>query len=312
MTETAPRATGVAPGYQIATVSRLTGLPVDTIRAWERRYGIVKPVRDASGIRQYSRAETSRLTLAREATQLGHPIRRVAVMSDEELRGLIAAGTQSRAQMPDESGPLLSGSTYSIVRSVTLSIRRFDSDRAERWLEAAVALVGPERFVLEILSPFMREIGESWENGELSIAQEHLASNVVRNIVGTIKRGTPRRDDCGMVLFATPPGEAHVFGIELAACLAATRGHPICVLGSNVPAGEVLRTARHLEPQVVVIGSIRLENPDEFTAYVEMLDSELPAATEIWIGGPGVPHPLPKWSDRVRHLVTLDEFLERL
>jgi hypothetical protein len=79
-----------------------------------------------------------------------------------------------------------------------------------------------------------------------------------------------------------------------------------------VPAGEVLRTARHLEPQVVVIGSIRLENPDEFTAYVEMLDSELPAATEIWIGGPGVPHPLPKWSDRVRHLVTLDEFLERL
>jgi methylmalonyl-CoA mutase cobalamin-binding subunit len=115
------------------------------------------------------------------------------------------------------------------------------------------------------------------------------------------------------MLFATPPGDEHAFGIELASCLAATRGFPICVLGANVPAAEVLRASRHVRPSTVVIGSIRLQSLADFVAYVSVLDGELAPETQLWIGGPGIPPSWPeKWSPRVHHVATLEDFIERL
>src|SRR5579863_8688079 len=119
-------------GYQIAAVSRRTGLSVDTIRAWERRYALVTPARGETGVREYNEGDIERLALARAAVVLGHPIRRVARMYDDELRKLIAAQT-----IPSTSGNLSKSATRQTVDAFLEAVLRYDLPGAESCLTSA-------------------------------------------------------------------------------------------------------------------------------------------------------------------------------
>lgn len=281
--------------YTISAAARLSNLSLDLIRAWERRYGIVEPGRDASGVRLYSDRDVARLRLAAEATRLGHPIRRVARLSNDELQRLL------EREPPSESG------NTAVVRRLLEAVRAGDPGTASQILRDAVLLTAPRDLVFEILAPALREIGRQWELGEISIWQEHFLSSQMLGL-GTALRQAARSD--ARVVFATPPFEWHGFGIELAALLAAARGIVACNLGVAVPADELVAAARKLMAAAVVVGITQQAVWDrQALEYARSVLDALPRSIELIVGGPAARRIADSLgSARVRAAGTLEEF----
>src|SRR5579883_1773502 len=165
--------------HSISAAARIAGLSLDVIRSWERRYKLVEPTRDASGVRLYSDEEVARLALAREATRLGHPIRRVAHLSDEELEKLVERKSSQGAGNSD------------VVARLMRAMHANQPTAVSQILRSAALLTPAHEFVLEILAPALREIGREWENRELAIWQEHFLSNQMLAVTATLERAVP-------------------------------------------------------------------------------------------------------------------------
>lgn len=288
--------------YRIGTVSRMTGLPVDVIRVWERRYKAVEPVRDENGVRLYREDDVARLAQIRRATESGHSVGRVAAMSQDELDALMNGRLQAEASVMHAS-----------VARILSGIRNGDPAQVESALSSASMFVDVRTLALEVLAPVLREAGSLWETGTLSVWEEHLLSWLIRNVTGSLMRSLPRGQS-GAILFATPPFELHEFGIALAALLAAARGRPTHNLGINVPADEVVRAARRLQPECVVLGLTQKTVPRALALeFVEDLDEMLPRKTALWLGGSlGAEIAQSMRSARVHAVATLEDFDARL
>jgi DNA-binding transcriptional MerR regulator/methylmalonyl-CoA mutase cobalamin-binding subunit len=285
----------------------MTGLSSDTIRAWERRYALVRPARNASGVRLYSERDVARLDLARSAVSLGHSIGQIAALSDPDLRSLLA---EQSTKSPGTA--IKSLAAQQTASDIVDAIARYDLLQAEALLNSAALLLTPTELIVVLLAPLMRAIGDRWEAKKLSIAQEHFASNLVRSLIGSLMRSRPPSGDYTM-LFATPPGEAHEFGILFAACLAAVRGIRACVLGANVPANELLRAANKLRADGIVIGFVDNGNPTDVLDYLLQIRRETLQQTEIFIGGDAAfqlrAESIPA---RVERLASLSQFATRI
>lgn len=284
--------------YHIAAVAHLTNLSAEVIRSWERRYGLVTPQRDAAGVRLYSESDAARLALARAATQLGHPIRHVAQMTNEQLEALCK-------QDKPEQTPYAQ-----VVERVISALREHDPTLAEQILSSSALLVPTRSLILDILAPILRAVGDEWERGRISVWQEHLLSTLIRNTVAALPRA-PQNGDA--MLFATPPFELHGFGITLAAILASSHGWRSANLGTAVPAEELVHAARRLKPKIVVVGMLlRSVSKASALEYVRTLERELPPKVDVWLGGTlGAQIAKRTDSPRIRAVPTLEEF-ERL
>lgn len=285
--------------YSIGAAARLTGLPAETLRAWERRYGLVAPARDDSGLRHYSVQDIARLQLASRLRALGHPIRRIGSMSEGEMRAIADRADPLEPKTPSQQ----------CVRTILESIERYDVATAERVLNDAALYLPAQRLCGEVLSPLMCAVGSLWESGRLSIAQEHVLSQLVRDLLGRFNRVHLGPADYS-VLLATPPHERHEFGIALAAALATAKGVRVCVLGVDVPASDVLAAARRLRPRAVALGVTRALEPGSLDQYLTELRARLPLTIKLWVGGEGARADRAGWGG-AEYLPTHSDFLKR-
>ncbi|MBV9271957.1 MAG: MerR family transcriptional regulator, partial [Candidatus Eremiobacteraeota bacterium] len=169
--------------YSIAAVARLTDVSVETLRAWERRYALVTPRRDGRGIREYTQADVERIRLANSAARLGHPIGQIATLRNDQLQALVRTDADAEPRNAAKAAPL--------VQKIIKCIRSYDIVHAEELLSGAALLHQPEDLVLTVLSPLMNHVGRLWERNRLSVAQEHLVSVLVRNLIGSLARLRP-------------------------------------------------------------------------------------------------------------------------
>jgi DNA-binding transcriptional MerR regulator/methylmalonyl-CoA mutase cobalamin-binding subunit len=300
--------------YPIRAVSKQTGISIDTLRAWERRYQVVTPQRDDRG-RLYTEADMQRLRLLNAAVERGHAIGQLAALSDEELQGLIAnpvkVAIEAQAMMADHPDqPSLA------PRSVMAAIERLDYAVAERELSLLAAVLVPRELVYRVALPLMQEVGEAWHAGKLSIAQEHMTSALLRNLLGALIPLYRRNSPPSKLVFATPSGERHEFGILLSAMLAAGSGLGIVYLGADLPAEEIVMAAQKTAPQAVVLGFIGANGAKAAMKEVQVVAHKLPAQIELWIGGmkePAVSQEVKKTRALViEDFVMLEQHLMRL
>lgn len=269
-------------GYPIRAVSKLTGLSIDTLRAWERRYKAISPDRLGRG-RVYDAADVERLRLLREAIERGYAIGQIAGLSDREIKELVKRSTVSPAEAVRASSAQSAGQTYI---GVTLSaIDRFDYAEAERELNRLATLLSPRDLVHSVVVPLMREVGDQWHNGKLTIAQEHMISSILRNLLGAIVRLYTRTSASRMVLLATPSGEQHEFGILAAAMLAAGSGLGTIYLGTSLPAKEIVSAAGKTSAQAVVLGLKIVGAKKQSINELRYIAQNLSDRTEMWVGG---------------------------
>jgi MerR family transcriptional regulator, light-induced transcriptional regulator len=266
------------PRYPIRAVSKLTGIPVDTLRAWERRYGVVEPGRDARG-RLYSEPDVERLRLLRRAVGAGHAIGRIAPLSADELRALLV-------EPPPVSLTLAFGADLSVLQD---AVERFDAPAFRRELSRLAAVVPVRAFCRDVALPFLHRVGDAWQAGVLDIAREHMVSAEIRSLLGALTRLHDAAQSSGAIVFATPAGELHEIGALAAALVAADAGFGVLYFGANLPAGEVLSAAARVGAPAIVLawtGGRPDRGPDPRAAIVE-LARDLQPEVELWVGGRG-------------------------
>lgn len=261
--------------YSIKAVAQATGLTVETLRAWERRYGIVVPNRDASGRRVYRADDVLRLRRLREATERGHPIGRLAGLSDDGLAALLSEATDRRAR----------AASNAFVERILDSAQRFRSSECEQALTLAIAMLPPQQLVSDVLQPLLREVGERWHRGEFAISQERLVSTIVRRHVGLMLDTYDRSAHRAPIVFATLPGERHELGLLTSAMMCASRGFRTHYLGPDLPPEEIARFAREVGAAVVALSVVLQDRAADAPAQLGELVSHLPEGTAVWIGG---------------------------
>lgn len=260
--------------YPIRAVARMTGLSIDILRAWERRYSAVVPERSERG-RLYSRENVQRLILLRDLVESGHSIGQIAARSDGELRQLLAS--EGSAAVPDLEG------TNALTGPLLEAFTRFEHTRANETLGRLAALLSPRDLVFRVVLPLMHEVGERWHCGEIGIAEEHLVSGAMRNLFGSVVRLHPPRPGSPKVLISTLSGELHEFGILAAAMIAAIAGLDPVYLGPSLPAEALAGAAATISAEIVLVGC-RVANIADVPELFRLAEL-LPQETELWIGG---------------------------
>ena len=207
--------------YRIGAAARLTGLSEHLIRVWERRYGAVQPHRTASGVRLYSEQDLTRLRSLKRATDHGHAIGGIAALDSRQLERLGGEGTPG---LWVEVSPEAAGSK--LVEELLAAVESLDLTGAEAAIGRADVSLGPRATALSVLMPVLREVGDRWERGDFSVAQEHAAAAMVRDYLGTVVRALGRNEASPLALSTTPPGDLHEFGALVAAVYAASHGVP--------------------------------------------------------------------------------------
>jgi DNA-binding transcriptional MerR regulator/methylmalonyl-CoA mutase cobalamin-binding subunit len=278
---------GENPKYRIGAVTRLTGLSADVVRVWERRYGAIRPQRSEGGSRLYSDADVARLRRLRQAVEKGHSIGQVARLSEDDLDQIVSDAR--RADVPDP---------YKASRERFLeAIERLDVVGADLELSRAATLYPPRPLVKNIVAPILYEVGERWAHREMGVAQEHVSSWLLRNLLSSLFRLYPPTDSAETIVLATPAGERHEFGILLAALLAATRGWRVVYVGADVPAADVAHAVRLSKSKLLALSVVNAGTA-ETMAELEAIAAQLPAPTRVWVGG--------------REAINLREFLDRV
>jgi DNA-binding transcriptional MerR regulator len=292
------------PKYLIGKVTQLTGLSVDVVRVWERRYGAVRPVRSAGGTRLYSDADIRRLRRLRQAVEDGHSISQAASLSESELDELLAEA-QASIQEADPHN--------SVRERFIEAVRLMDVVAADQELTRAATLVPTRELVKRIIAPILDDLGGGQTQTNFGAAQERFAAVLLRNLLGSLFRLYPPSTNAGTIVLATPAGERNESGTLLGGLLAAAHNWRVVCLGADVPASEIALAVQLTHADVLAL-TVAGKGP-EIGEELAAVSTLVPLSTRIWIWGVGAAlHEnliaRANWI-LVRSIEELDERLER-
>ncbi len=270
--------------YPIRVVSRLTGIGIDTLRAWERRHGAVAPIREERG-RMYTDAHIARLRLLRRAVEQGHRIGYVAGLADEALGELAAAGEMAMAAVDDGTER-----TRLAPAALTAALRDYDAAGIDREIARLAAVLRPVDLLQDVLMPALAQLGDDWQRVHAGIAREHLLSSTVRHLLGSFLRLHAGRAAPATLLFATPAGERHEIGTLGAAMVAAGSGLGVAYLGPDLPAADIVDSVGPAGAHVLVLGITKAPATKATERNLRTIVRDLPPEVELWAGGRGAEH----------------------
>jgi methanogenic corrinoid protein MtbC1 len=238
-----------APVFNTKAVARETGVPADTFRAWERRYGVPRPQRTPGGHRLYSERDIAIIRWLRDRTDEGVNISHAVMLLTNTLdtpAATPAGSTEARpiAQLLDE---------------FVWSLTSFDASQADRLLGEAFSIYPFEQVLLDLVQPAMVEIGERWHRGEINVAVEHYATQFVRRkLAGLLSmfEGSAHR---ATIVVGCAPGELHDLGAMLSALFLVRRGWHVIYLGPQVPLFDLIETVASIKPNLICMSASTME-----------------------------------------------------
>lgn len=284
----APIAAGAlaGPGETIRVVSKRTGLSMEVLRAWERRFGFPKPERrPGSNRRLYSRADVERLLAIQRALKRGYRIGDVIAKSRVELEGLVG-----NAQDPGAAalGPFDETSSIDAQRLVRLLVRD-DVTALEDDLRRCAATLGPRRFLTDIAHPFAIAVGEAWADGTLSIRHEHVATECLTTRLRPMLDAYQDMESRPQVVLATLPSEWHTLPLLMVALYLAVSGAKPRLIGGPTPVSEIVEATRMFDADIVGISVTPASERAETRRAIRTLVRSLPAGVSLWVGGGAAP-----------------------
>jgi len=229
----------------IGVVCRRTGLKSDRLRAWERRYHVVEPVRSEGNQRLYREHDVEKLLLLRRATDAGHRIAQIAHLSVAELTELMEIETSSAPFRPlVRPSPREGAQATSMVAACLAAIQQLDDDGLRAELDRALEALSPAAITQKLLVPLIHDIGNLWAEGGLKVAHEHLGTAVLRGFIEGLRSAKHLPEAAPRLLVTTPSGERHELGALLAMATATDCGWEVTYLGPDLPAQEIAAAAR--------------------------------------------------------------------
>lgn len=258
--------------FPVRVAARMTGVTPELLRAWERRYAAVEPLRTEGGTRRYTAEHLQRLQLLRQAVDAGYRISDAAQMDSQALRDCL---TPAPAEEADRW-----------IEDVIAALAKLDSERARTLLEKRAEKMGLAEFARDGTLPLLYEIGERWNAGRLSIAAEHLATSLIRSMLSSDLFARSPKEAGPTIVFATPSGENHDLGLLIAGLTSAEAGANVIFLGANMPESDLIESVESSRADVLAIGLVTLP-VETATGILRSLRKALPARVWIWLGGAG-------------------------
>jgi DNA-binding transcriptional MerR regulator len=256
-----------SPVLRIGELSRRAGVSGHVLRAWERRYGLLQPVRSEGGFRLYTEADE----------------RRVRRMRKHLARGLSAAQA-ARATLQDDAAPGREGppglgpaDASGLAGTLREALDAFDEPAVQAVLDRLLSDLSVTVVMREIVLPYLAELGGRCEGGDASIAQEHFASNLIRGRLAGLARGWGDGSGPRAVL-ACPPGEQHDLALMIFGVALNRHGWRIDYLGVDTPIEELTRTAAARPPDLVVVAATQPGTLEPLAAELAALADTAPLA----------------------------------
>jgi len=300
----------------IGALARAVGIPVETLRTWERRYGVPSAERTDSGHRRYSMATLTRMRLVRAAIQAGHRASTALGASDQELQALLGTErTQLQPQHADEgSGPRAHPADDAVARDTIARwlelIRRFDGRGLDRELRASLSALGALRFLQQRIAPLIDELGERWSLAQLGIRHEHFASERLQEFLA--RHWQPLSDAATgpIAVCATTSGERHTLGLHMAAFTLALNNVRVVFLGADLPAQEIAQAVHQHAARAAVLSAARGADQQRLAEESSNLQVSLGHDACIVAGGAGF-EPAPAGVLGIYDLQELDQWARK-
>ena len=275
------------PTYNLKAVVRETGLKPDTLRAWERRYGVPAPDRTGSGHRLYSQHDIDTLKWLLDRQNEGMSISRAIELwnrlESEGADPLATAITPGAHRHPElrpvppavEQPAISSGDVVTNLRdSWVNACLAFDEFHAEQLLAQAFAVFPIEVVCLDLIQRGLAQIGDSWYRGKITVQQEHFASALALRRMEALLTSTPAPTRPGRIIVGCPPEEEHTFVPLMLSLLLRRRGWDVVYLGANVPLRSLESTLHAVRPSLVVLTAQQLYTASSLLEMAEVLFNE--------------------------------------
>ncbi len=264
--------------YSIRVASRLTGIPADTLRMWERRYGFPNPRRRTTGVRSYSHADVERLLLIARALRAGFRPGEVVNKSPQELEPLLLS-----ASLGDKSDDTADASS---VNACVDALKRFDVPALSGEIRRALSILGPKRFVLEVAEPFVARVRNAWAEGKISARHERLLASVLGSQIRSLLTTYDASSNDPAVLVVTLPGDRGDLGPEICTLhLALT--HTVPHFLSEMPPDQIVEAARELNARAVLVWISEGSDIGAAVSQLRWIVASLPKRTALWGTGAG-------------------------
>ncbi|MFO7652379.1 MAG: MerR family transcriptional regulator [Candidatus Krumholzibacteriia bacterium] len=274
-------------GHPIGVVARRTAIPPDLLRAWEKRYGAVRPHRTETGRRLYSDLDVQRLRLMKRLVEGRRRISDVARLGLDELKALVRED-EREAVVPARTRPRPPvGTLQQLLKDAVDAAVALDRQRLEQVLQDAAVAFAPGQVRRELLVPLMESIGDRWQEGSLRVVHEHMASAIVRTILASIAQ-RQAADAAPVVVATTPAGQRHEIGALLAAAAASEMGWDVLYLGPDLPAEEIAAAAVQRAARAVMLSIVHPANDPRLPDQLRQVRRYLGTGYPLLVGGRAV------------------------
>jgi len=260
--------TTAAQSFPIRAVSEITGVNSVTLRAWERRYGLIKPMRTPKGHRLYNKQDIELIQEILDRLSQGMSISQIA-------RDILDKASMDEGEYTDVWGQY--------CQHMIEAVSRFDEHALEAVYNDAMSLYPVDVVTTRLIMPLLEELGKRWQKKSGSIAEEHFFSVYLRNKLGARFHHQNLRNSGPKLIMACLPGEHHEFGILLFALTAHSKGYQVILLGADLPATELIQVAQRTDSQGIVLAGSASLNCDSISEDINVLTSTL--SIPVFIGG---------------------------
>jgi DNA-binding transcriptional MerR regulator len=261
------------PRLRIGELSRRLGVSAELLRAWERRYGLLEPERSDGGFRLYGDADEERVRLMQAHLANG--------VSAAQAARLALAGERPR-DVADQPAAASGEAAHEAIDALRRALESYDEVTAHAVIDSLLASFTLDTVVRDVLMPYLHDLGDRWESGAVSVAQEHYASSILRGRLLGLARGWGQGRGPRAVL-ACAPAEQHDLALITFGLALRSRGWRITFLGQDTPVAELIRTAESLRPELVVVTATTTRRLIAAADGLEELQHIAPLA----IAGPG-------------------------
>lgn len=282
--------------FKMRTIARLTEFSPELLRAWERRHGLLHPLRGPGGHRLYTEEDLAVLRRVRTLISEGRSIGEIASFGREALLNAPQeerASAQSAAPAPIYVGADLETRSNELERGTQAIVDAaiaMDSSVINQVLDDAFASTSPEHVIAGLILPAAKQIGDLWMAGRCSVASEHLASGIfVHRLRKMVETAEPTSSEWRPVIVACFPDEYHQLGALIAAYWLCRNGLRVSFLGAALPFDDLRSAWQVLEPSATLLSVTRRAVYDLHRLSFRKLLAELPPGMPLFVGGQGAP-----------------------
>jgi methanogenic corrinoid protein MtbC1 len=274
--------------YSIKAVSAITGINEHTIRAWEKRYKAISPERSDSNRRMYSDNEVEKLRLLNEAVLAGHNIGSIANLGIPDLNSLLSKKKMSSNKTEDsDKNELIEPDQF--LFSCIDAIKSYNGKTLEILLLKASTKMSQPHLIENLIVPLIYKVGDLWYDGVIRIANEHLASTVIRFfLMNLIDQNSTYSSNAPVIISATPRGQEHELGALIVGVIASSIGWKVVYLGANLPVEEIAAAADSLDAKIVSLSFVYPNDDPQLTRDLKHLKNMLPPNVSVIAGGRAV------------------------